>query len=204
MKEVKRSQPAAEDMALITATIPRERIVLAQTPQAFSYALLRDAFARRRRDGVVGSDESALVERSGHDVFVVLGSERNLKITRPADMDLARFYLEQERKDAGPKRKYDASAAIGYDLHRLAEGRKLMIGGIQVPFDKGPVGHSDGDVLATRCATRCWAPRAWATSARISPTPIRSGKAQTASCSSSTRENCSTSGNCASIISMLS
>ncbi len=49
-------------------------------------------------DGIMASDESALVERFGHDVFVVLGSERNLKITRPADMDLARFYLEQERR----------------------------------------------------------------------------------------------------------
>jgi 2-C-methyl-D-erythritol 4-phosphate cytidylyltransferase len=47
---------------------------------------------------VLASDESALVERFGHEVFVVLGSERNFKITRPADMDLARFYLEQERK----------------------------------------------------------------------------------------------------------
>src|ERR1700733_6185448 len=97
VKKVKRAT-LPEDMALITATIPRERIVLAQTPQAFSYALLRDAFRTAQADGVLASDESALVERFGHDVFVVLGSERNFKITRPADMDLARFYLEQERK----------------------------------------------------------------------------------------------------------
>jgi 2-C-methyl-D-erythritol 4-phosphate cytidylyltransferase len=96
VKEVKRAT-LPEDVALITSTIPRERIVLAQTPQAFSYALLRDAFRKAQQDGVTGSDESSLVERFGHDVFVVLGSERNLKITRPADMDLARFYLEQER-----------------------------------------------------------------------------------------------------------
>jgi 2-C-methyl-D-erythritol 4-phosphate cytidylyltransferase len=87
-----------EDVALITATIPRERIVLAQTPQAFTYPLLRDAFRLAQRDGVTSSDESALVERFGHEVFVVLGSDRNLKITRPADMELARFYLEQERR----------------------------------------------------------------------------------------------------------
>jgi len=97
VKEVKRAS-LPEDVARITATIPRERIVLAQTPQAFTYALLRDAFRKAQQDGVTASDEAALVERFGHDVFVVLGSERNLKITRPADMDLARFYLVQERQ----------------------------------------------------------------------------------------------------------
>jgi 2-C-methyl-D-erythritol 4-phosphate cytidylyltransferase len=97
VKEVKRAS-LPEDVALINATIPREKIVLAQTPQAFRYALLRDAFRAAQKDEVTASDESALVERFGHEVFVVLGSERNLKITRPADMDLARFYLEQERR----------------------------------------------------------------------------------------------------------
>ncbi len=96
VKEVKRAS-LPEDVALITGTIPRERIVLAQTPQAFSAKLLKEAFARAQRDGVSASDEAGLVERLGHDVHVVLGSERNIKITRPADMELARFYLEQER-----------------------------------------------------------------------------------------------------------
>jgi 2-C-methyl-D-erythritol 4-phosphate cytidylyltransferase len=96
VKEVKRAS-LPEDVALITATIPRERIVLAQTPQAFSCTLLKEAFARAAQDDVTASDEAALVERLGRVVYVVLGSERNLKITRPADMDLARYYLEQER-----------------------------------------------------------------------------------------------------------
>jgi 2-C-methyl-D-erythritol 4-phosphate cytidylyltransferase len=99
VKEVKRAS-LPEDMALISATIPRERIVLAQTPQVFSYALLREAFQKAERDGLTASDEAALVERLGRDVYVVQGSERNLKITRPADMELARFYLEQERREA--------------------------------------------------------------------------------------------------------
>jgi len=97
VKEVKRAS-LPEDVALISATIPRERIVLAQTPQAFSCALLREAFYKAEQDGVTASDEAALVERLGRDVYVVLGSERNLKITRPSDMDLARFYLDQERQ----------------------------------------------------------------------------------------------------------
>jgi 2-C-methyl-D-erythritol 4-phosphate cytidylyltransferase len=96
VKEVKRAS-LPQDVALITSTIPRERIVLAQTPQAFQYELIRDAFRAGQSDGVTASDESGLVERFGHDVYVVQGSERNLKITRPADMDLARFYLAQER-----------------------------------------------------------------------------------------------------------
>lgn len=99
VKEVKRAS-LPEDVALISATIPRERIVLAQTPQAFSYELLRDAFKKAQQDGITASDEAAIVERFGHDVFVVLGSERNLKITRPADMELAGFYLQEERRAA--------------------------------------------------------------------------------------------------------
>ena len=96
VKEVKRAS-LPQDVALITSTIPRERIVLAQTPQAFQYELIRDAFRAGQKDGVTASDESGLVERLGHDVYVVQGSDRNLKITRPADMELARFYLAQER-----------------------------------------------------------------------------------------------------------
>jgi len=97
VKEVKRTS-LPEDVALITATVPRERVVLAQTPQAFATKLLKEAFARALADGVSASDEAGLVERMGHDVHVVLGSERNIKITKPADMELARFYLERERQ----------------------------------------------------------------------------------------------------------
>jgi 2-C-methyl-D-erythritol 4-phosphate cytidylyltransferase len=96
VKEVKRAS-LPEDVALITATIPRERVVLAQTPQVFATKLLKEAFARAAADGVNASDEAGLVERIGRDVHVVLGSERNIKITKPADMELAKFYLERER-----------------------------------------------------------------------------------------------------------
>ena len=96
VKEVKRTSLPV-DVALITATIPRERIVLAQTPQAFRLSILREAFAQAQKDGLTASDEASLVERIGKDVYVILGSERNLKITKPSDMELARFYLEQEQ-----------------------------------------------------------------------------------------------------------
>jgi 2-C-methyl-D-erythritol 4-phosphate cytidylyltransferase len=99
VKEVKRAS-LPEDVALITATVPRERIVLAQTPQVFETRLLKEAFAQAEGDGLNASDEAGLVERLGHDVYVVQGSERNIKITKPADMDLARFYLHAEQKKA--------------------------------------------------------------------------------------------------------
>ena len=97
VKEVKRAS-LPEDVALITATVPRERVVLAQTPQVFEARLLKEAFAGAQEDGVNASDEAGLVERIGHEVRVVHGSERNIKITKPADMELARFYLHAEPK----------------------------------------------------------------------------------------------------------
>ncbi len=99
VKEVKRAS-LPEDVALITNTVPRERIVLAQTPQVFDTRLLKEAFARAEADGVNASDEAGLVERLGHDVHVVHGSERNIKITKPADLELALFYLHLEQKKA--------------------------------------------------------------------------------------------------------
>src|SRR5262247_4076365 len=72
VKEVKRAS-LPEDVARITATIPRELIVLAQTPQAFSTKLLKEAFRKAQQDSVLASDEAGLVERLGQDVHVVLG-----------------------------------------------------------------------------------------------------------------------------------
>jgi 2-C-methyl-D-erythritol 4-phosphate cytidylyltransferase len=81
----------------IRATILRERLVLAQTPQVFRYDVLKRAFEKAREDGFTGTDESSLVERLDQiEVSVVLGSDRNIKITRPGDMDLARLFLEHE------------------------------------------------------------------------------------------------------------
>ena len=97
VKEVKRAS-LPEDVALITATIPRERVVLAQTPQVFETRLLKQAFADAEAEGVSASDEAGLIEKLGHDVHVVQGSERNIKITKPADMELARFYMRAEQK----------------------------------------------------------------------------------------------------------
>lgn len=81
----------------VRATLPRERLILTQTPQVFRLALLRQAFDRAREDNFVGTDESSLVERLEEtEVSVVLGTDRNIKITKPSDMELARLYLALE------------------------------------------------------------------------------------------------------------
>jgi 2-C-methyl-D-erythritol 4-phosphate cytidylyltransferase len=84
-------------LAKIQSTISRERLVMAQTPQVFRTSLLKQAFAKAREDGFIGTDESSLVERlDAVEVHVVPGSDRNIKITRPRDLDLARHFLAEE------------------------------------------------------------------------------------------------------------
>jgi 2-C-methyl-D-erythritol 4-phosphate cytidylyltransferase len=89
---VKQVERTAEG-AVVKATIPRERIVMAQTPQGFRYSVLKKAFDEASADGFIGTDEASLVERSGQQVAVVMGSPRNMKITAPADLELAEFFL---------------------------------------------------------------------------------------------------------------
>ncbi|MFC6646863.1 2-C-methyl-D-erythritol 4-phosphate cytidylyltransferase [Granulicella cerasi] len=81
------------DGALITATIPREIIVHAQTPQGARVPLMRKAFDEAARDEFQGTDESSLLERAGVSVMVVPGSSRNFKVTQPGDLEVAEFYL---------------------------------------------------------------------------------------------------------------
>src|ERR1700722_18306270 len=89
IKQVERTA----DGGIITATIPREYIVQAQTPQGFRYHLLKRAFAEAAADGFIGTDEASVVERAGAQVAVVQGSPANFKITQPGDLELAEFYL---------------------------------------------------------------------------------------------------------------
>lgn len=97
IKQVERTA----DGAIITATIPREYVVQAQTPQGFRLGLLRRAFAEAETDGFLGTDESSIVERAGSQVAVVPGTIENLKITQQGDLDLAEFFLSQREKARG-------------------------------------------------------------------------------------------------------
>lgn len=91
VKQVERTSEGA----IIKATIPRAGVVLAQTPQGFRYDVIKKVFDEATADGFMGTDEASLAERSGHEVAVVMGSPRNIKITTPGDMELAEFYLKK-------------------------------------------------------------------------------------------------------------
>ncbi len=91
VKQVERTS----DGAIIKTTIPRAGIVLAQTPQGFRYSIIKKVFDEASADGFMGTDEASLAERSGHNVSVVMGSPKNIKITNPGDVELAEFYLKK-------------------------------------------------------------------------------------------------------------
>ena len=93
IKQVERTSEGA----IVTSTVPRERVVMAQTPQGARYGLLRRAFAEAEADEFAGTDESSLLERAGVQVAVVAGSPRNFKVTQPGDLELAEFYLARAR-----------------------------------------------------------------------------------------------------------
>jgi 2-C-methyl-D-erythritol 4-phosphate cytidylyltransferase/2-C-methyl-D-erythritol 2,4-cyclodiphosphate synthase len=133
---VKVVQPG-ENGPVIHGTIARESVYLAQTPQAFKRHVLAEAIALGR-SGVHATDEAALAEQAGHAVHVVEGDPRNIKITTAADLKGARDRMEPATTMS--------RAGTGYDLHRLVEGRRLIIGGVDIPFEKGALGHSDADV----------------------------------------------------------
>lgn len=119
----------------IGATIPRESVFLAQTPQAFR----RDVLARALEEGrqVEATDEAMLVERLGLPVHVVEGDPRNMKITTPQDLATARAAAPAGQVRIGH----------GYDLHRLAPGRPLILAGVTIPYELGLDGHSDADIV---------------------------------------------------------
>ena len=123
---------------VIVGTLPRTEIFLAQTPQVFRAGVLRDALALARASADA-TDEAMLAEQAGHHVRLVEGDSRNVKITTPADLEMA------ERSFGGAP----ATMRIGngYDLHRLVAGRPLILGGVTIPFEKGLAGHSDADAV---------------------------------------------------------
>ena len=123
--------------AVIVDTIPRDSVYLAQTPQGFRREVLAAAVTAGRA-GVTATDEAALAERAGYRVHVVEGDPGNVKITTAEDLDAARRRMAR----GGAVQR----VGTGYDLHRLVEGRPLVIGGVTIPFERGPLGHSDGDV----------------------------------------------------------
>ena len=136
---VKRVRRDGAGLAIVE-TIARESIFLAQTPQAFRVDVLRDAIALGA--SVEATDEAALAERAGHTVHIVEATSRNLKITTSEDLAEARRRLTSE-----PIRSMPERIGTAYDLHRLVEGRKLILGGVEIPAARGALGYSDADVV---------------------------------------------------------
>jgi 2-C-methyl-D-erythritol 4-phosphate cytidylyltransferase / 2-C-methyl-D-erythritol 2,4-cyclodiphosphate synthase len=138
---VKQAGEASTDGArLVRATIPRDSIFLAQTPQAFR----RDILARALDEGkgVDATDEAMLVERLGVPVHVIEGDATNVKITTPEDLAVA-----QNRSEGEAFSRRLIRIGNGYDLHRLVAGRPLILAGVTLPFELGLDGHSDADIV---------------------------------------------------------
>lgn len=110
-------------------TLDRSKLVCVQTPQGFSFELIARAFEQAEKDGFYGTDDASLVERLGHKVRIVDGLTGNIKITTPEDLEV------------------EMRIGTGFDVHCLVEDRKLILGGVDLPYEKGLLGHSDADVL---------------------------------------------------------
>ena len=131
----------AGENATTSETIPRAGLLSAQTPQAFSATRFRELLERARDDDFRPTDDAALWERYEGSVRLVLGEATNLKITYPEDLARAERFMSE------PTKKSNLRVGTGFDIHRLVEGRKCVLGGIELPHDKGPEGHSDGDAV---------------------------------------------------------
>lgn len=116
----------------ILETVPRDSLYTVQTPQGFQRKLLVEAY-RKCPEQV--TDDAALMEKMGCPVHLVMGDKRNIKLTTPEDVQMAEAFLYPLPR-----------IGMGYDVHRLAEGRKLILCGQDIPYEKGLLGHSDADV----------------------------------------------------------
>lgn len=117
---------------IIKENLPRESIFLAQTPQICRREWLEQSFAE---GGFEATDEASLLAAAGFDIYAVCGSRANFKLTVAEDMRIMKALYAESR------------IGSGFDAHRLTEGRKLILGGVHIPFEKGLLGHSDADVL---------------------------------------------------------
>lgn len=121
----------------VASTPDRTALCTVQTPQAFQVELIRRAHLSAQAEGFQGTDDASLVERFGLTVQLTLGNRRNIKLTTPEDMAMAQAMLN----DFPALR-----VGQGYDVHRLVEGRALILCGVKIPHTLGLLGHSDADV----------------------------------------------------------
>ena len=157
--------PGAQERILVRETLSRDTIYLAQTPQAFR----RDVLASALAVTADATDEASLAEQAGHAVRIVDGETANIKITTAADLALAQAIAAASANAECGLRTAESGttnsalnsairtphsalprtgrAGTGYDLHRLVDGRPLVLGGVTIRSDRGALGHSDADVV---------------------------------------------------------
>ena len=114
----------------VEKTLNRDQLMVVQTPQGFDFDLICQAHEQAHNEQFLGTDDAGLYERLGRKLAFVEGSYENIKITTPEDLPM------------------DIRVGNGYDVHKLVEGRKCIIGGVDIPHEMGLLGHSDADVLA--------------------------------------------------------
>ncbi|KGP89756.1 2-C-methyl-D-erythritol 4-phosphate cytidylyltransferase [Pontibacillus chungwhensis BH030062] len=137
-------------------TLKRDELFAAQTPQAFRYGLIMAAHEHAKDEQYLGTDDASLVERLGENVEVVQGSYDNIKLTTPEDIEKAETIIHKRSAALEAKEEKDMfRVGQGFDVHQLVEGRPCIIGGIEIPYEKGLLGHSDADVLLHTVADAC-------------------------------------------------
>lgn len=119
-------------------TLNRDEIILVETPQVFRRAEIAEAYEAAFRDGFTGTDDAGLMERIGKPVRLVESREENFKLTIPHDFIRGERQLWESRQ---------MRVGQGYDIHALVPGRRLILGGVEIPHEKGLSGHSDADAL---------------------------------------------------------
>lgn len=112
-----------------TETLNRDELMAVQTPQGFRYDILKAAYKKAYEDGFYGTDDASLVEKLGVCPVFVEGSYANIKITTREDLPV------------------ETRIGKGFDVHKLVDDRKCILGGVEIPYKKGLLGHSDADVL---------------------------------------------------------
>ncbi|QHI72801.1 2-C-methyl-D-erythritol 2,4-cyclodiphosphate synthase [Aminipila terrae] len=126
---VKDTIKTVDEQGVFTNTLPRDQLRCIQTPQGFQKELLIKAYKKAFAENYYGTDDAVLIERTGFPVHLVDGDYSNIKITTKEDMPM------------------ECRIGTGYDVHRLEKNRKLILGGVEIPFESGLSGHSDADVL---------------------------------------------------------
>jgi len=127
-------------------TPERSSLMAVQTPQCYRREVLAGILGRAASQKDY-SDESQVLEQLGIKAAVVPSSYRNIKVTTPEDLVIAEAFMKEEKTVAAHVRAAVSRAGFGYDIHRLVEGRPLILGGIKIEHTKGLLGHSDGDVV---------------------------------------------------------